>query len=96
MVTEGEGEGGMDWEMGTGTQTAGDADGRNPPASAGDPGSIPGSGGSPGEGHGNPLQCSCLDNPMDGGACWATVHGITRGQTGLWDLTSLSYSSLQC
>ena len=40
----------------------------------GDPGSIPGSGRSPGEVNGNPLQYSCLENSMDGGAWWATVH----------------------
>ena len=45
--------------------------------SAGDAGSIPGSGRSPGEGNGNPLQYSCLENPMDRGAWWATVHGVT-------------------
>ena len=33
-----------------------------------------------GEGHGNPLQYSCLENPMDGGACWAAVHGVTKSQ----------------
>ena len=44
---------------------------------AGDLGLIPGSGRSPGEGNGNPLQYSCLENPMDGGAWWATVHGVT-------------------
>ena len=43
--------------------------------------SIPESGRSPGEGNGNPLQYSCLENPMDGGAWWATVHGITNSQT---------------
>ena len=43
---------------------------------AGDLGSVPGSGRSPGEGNGNALQYSCLENPMDGGACWATVHGV--------------------
>ena len=43
---------------------------------AGDPGSIPGSGRSPGEGNGNPLQYSCLVNPMDREACQATVHGV--------------------
>ena len=42
----------------------------------GDLGSIPGSGSSPGEGNGNPLQYSCLENPMDGGAWWATVYGV--------------------
>ena len=41
-----------------------------------DPGSVPGSGRSPGEGHGNPLQYSCLENPMDRGAWWAIVHGV--------------------
>ena len=54
---------------------------QNLPASAGDigdVGSIPGSGRSPGEGNGNPLQYSCLENPMDGGAWWATVHGVTK------------------
>ena len=51
------------------------------PASAGDtkdPGSIPGSGRSPGGGNGNPLQYSCLENPMDRGAWQATVHGVTK------------------
>ena len=46
----------------------------------GDLGSIPGSGRSPGEGNGNPLQYSCLENPMDGGAWWATVHQVTMSQ----------------
>ena len=45
---------------------------------AGDLGSIPGSGRSPGGGNGNPLQYSCLENPMDREAWWATVHGIAR------------------
>ena len=48
---------------------------------AGDPGSIPGSGISPGEGNGNPLQHSCLKNPMDGGACQVIVHGVAKSQT---------------
>ena len=59
---------------------------KNLPANAGDVrdvGSIPGSGTCPGEGHGNPLQCSCLENPMDRGAWRATVHGVTKSQTGL-------------
>ena len=51
---------------------------KNLPANAGDAGSIPGSGSSPGEGHGNPLQYSCLENPMDRGAWWATVDGIVK------------------
>ena len=46
----------------------------------GDPGLIPGSGRSPGEGNGYPLQYSCLENPMDRGAWWATVHGIAKSQ----------------
>ena len=50
---------------------------------AGDLGSIPGSGRCPGEGNGNPLQYSCLDNLMTRGAWWATVHGITKSQTWL-------------
>ena len=49
----------------------------------GDLGSIPGLGRSLGEGNGNPLQYSCLENPMDGGAWWATVHGVTKCQTRL-------------
>ena len=57
---------------------------KHPPASAGDVsavGSIPGSGRSPAEGNGNPLQCSCLENPMDRGTWWATVHGVPKSQT---------------
>ena len=52
--------------------------GKNPPGNAGDVGSIPGSGRSPGEGSGNPLQCSSLGNPMDRAAWWAMVHGVTK------------------
>ena len=51
---------------------------KNPPANAGDPGSIPGSGRAPGEGNGNPLQYPCLENSMDRGAWQATVHRITK------------------
>ena len=46
-----------------------------------DLGSIPGSGRSPGEGNGNPLQYLCLENPMDGGDWWAIVHGVATSQT---------------
>ena len=56
----------------------------NLPANAGDirdTGSIPMSGRSPGEGHGNPLQFSYLENPMDRGAWWATVHGVAKSWT---------------
>ena len=55
----------------------------------GDLGSIPGSGRSPGEGNGNPLQYSCLENPMDRGAWWATIHGVAKSRTRLSDFTAL-------
>ena len=51
----------------------------------GDTGLIPGSGGSPGEGNGNPLQYACLENSMDRGAWWATVLGVTKSQRQLSD-----------
>ena len=57
---------------------------KNLPANAGnirDMGSIPGSGRSPGGGHGNPLQYSCLEKPMDRGAWWATDHSVTKSWT---------------
>ena len=56
---------------------------KNPPANAGDMGSIPGSGRSPGEGNGNPLQYSCLENPMDGGPWKAAVRGVAKSETQL-------------
>ena len=59
----------------------GDSDGKASACSAGDLGSIPGSGRSPGEGNGNPLQYSCLENSMDGGAWYGTVHGVTKSRT---------------
>jgi len=61
---------------------------KNLPSNAGDVrdmGSIPGLGRSPGGGNGNPLQYSCLENPMDRGAWQATVHGIAKSQTQLSD-----------
>ena len=58
---------------------------KKPPANAGDSGSIPGSERSPGKGNGNLLQYSCLGNPMDRGARWATVHGVTKSRTQLSD-----------
>ena len=58
---------------------------------AGDLGLIPESGRSSGEGNGNPLQYSCLENPMDRGAWWATVHGVAKSQTQLSDFTSLHF-----
>ena len=66
------------------------------PASAGDVrdvGSIPRLGRSPGGGHGNPLKYSCLENPMDRRAWWATVHGVAKSQTGLSNLAHAVYLS---
>ena len=56
---------------------------KNPPANAGDAGSIPRSGRSPGEGNGNPLQCACLGNPMDRGLWQRIVHGFAESGTQL-------------
>ena len=58
---------------------------KNLACNAGDTGLIPGSGSSPGEGNGDPLQYSCLENPMDRGAWWATVHGGAKSWKGLSD-----------
>ena len=72
--------------------------GKESACNAGDLGLIPGVGRSPGKGKGYPLQYSCLENPMDGGAWQATVHGVTKNQTGLSDFTSyhpLQYSDLE-
>ena len=63
------------------------SDGKVPACNAGDLGSIPGWGRSPGEGNGNPLYYSCLENPVDGGTWWATVHGVTNSRTRLSDFT---------
>ena len=54
---------------------------KNPPVNAGDSDSFPGLGRSPGKGNSNPLWYSCLGNPMDGGAWWATVCGAAESQT---------------
>ena len=59
----------------------GDSDGKASAYNAGDVGLIPGPGRSPGEGNGNPLQYSCLENPMDREAWEATVHGVAKSQT---------------
>ena len=61
----------------------GGSDGKEPACNVGDLGSIPGLGRSPGKGHGNPPQYSCLENPMDRGAWRATVHGVTESRTRL-------------
>ena len=65
----------------------GGSDGKAPAYNVGDLGWIPGSGRSPGEGNGNPLQYSCLENPMDGGSWLATVHGVAKSRTRLSDFT---------
>ena len=66
----------------------GGSDGKASACSVGDPGSIPGLGKSPGEGNGNPLQYSCLEDSMDRGAWWAVVHGIAKSQARLKRLST--------
>ena len=68
-------------------QYPGDSEVKASACSAGDLGSIPESGRSPEEGNGNPLPYSCLENPMDGGAWWATVHRVAKSRTRLSDFT---------
>ena len=65
----------------------GGSDGKVSAYNAGDLGSIPGSGRSPGEGNGNPLKYFCLENPMDGGTWQALVHGVAKNWTRLSDFT---------
>ena len=60
---------------------AGSSDSKESARNSGDLGSVPGSGRSPGEGHGNPLQSFCLRKPMDRGAWWTLVHGVANSQT---------------
>ena len=64
---------------------SGGSDSKESTCNAGDLGLIPVLGRYPGEGNGNPLQYSCLENPMDGVACWATVHGVSKSWTRLSD-----------
>ena len=65
------------------TLYTGGSNGKESACNAGDLGSIPGAGISPGEGNGNPLQYPCLENSMDRGSGWATAHRVTKSQTGL-------------
>ena len=67
----------------------GGSEGKASAYNAGDLGSVPGWGRSPGEGNGNPLQYYYLENPMDGEAWWATVHGVAKSQTQLSNFTLL-------
>ena len=71
----------------------GGSDNKESTCNAGDLGLIPGWGRSPGKGNGNPLQYSCVENPMDGGAWWATVHRVAKSWTRLSNLT-FNYSAL--
>ena len=70
------------------------SDGKETACNAGDPSSIPGLGRSPGEGNGNPLQYSGLENPMDRGAWQATVHAVTKRRTQLEWLTLYTFTSI--
>ena len=71
----------------------GSSDGKASANNVGDLDSIPGSGRSPGEGNDNPLQYSCLENSMDQGAWWATLHGVAKSWTRLNDFTSPHFKS---
>ena len=71
----------------------GGSDGKASAYHAGDLGSLPGLGRSPGGGNGTPLQYSCLENPMDAGAWWATVHGVAKSWTRLSDFTFTLHES---
>ena len=69
------------------TGIPGGSDGKESTCNAGDTGLIPGSGRSPGRGHGNPVQYSCLENPMDRGDWWTTVHSVAKSLTQLKQLS---------
>ena len=71
----------------------GGSDGEDSTCEAGDLGLIPGSGRSPGEGKGNPLQYPCLENPMDRGAWWAVVRGVAKSQTRLKRLSEHAHTA---
>ena len=63
------------------TDNIGSSEGKESACNVGDPGLIPGSGRSPGEGNGYPVQCSFLENSFDREVWWATVHGVAKSQT---------------
>ena len=73
----------------------GGSDGKESACNAGDLHSISGSGRSPGEGNGNPLQYSRLENPMDLGAWWATINGVAKSQTRLSDFCVLCVGEIR-
>ena len=68
------------------------SDNKESACNAGDTGSIPGSGRSPGEGNGNPRQYSCLENSMDRGAWWGPVHGVAKNRPRLNNFQALIHS----
>ena len=72
----------------------GGLDGKETAHYVGDPGLIPGLGRHPGRGYGNPLQYSCLGNPMDRGAWWAIVHGIAKNWTRLSNMLTFTFVPL--
>ena len=74
----------------------GGSDGKTSACNVEDPGLIPGSGRSLGEGNGNPLQYSCLENSMDRGAWWATVHEVAKSWTRLSDFTFTFFQGIFC
>ena len=77
------GSGSLPWDLWQHVNFLGDSDGKESACTAGDPGSISGSGRSPGEGNGYPLQYSCLEDSMDRGAWWrTTVHRVTKAGHG--------------
>ena len=85
---------GHDWVTELNWSVYSGSDDKVPTPNAGDLGSIPGLGRSPEESSGHPLQYSCLENPMDGGAWWATVHGVAKTHTQLSDFTFFSFLSV--
>ena len=74
----------------------GGSDDNETACNVGEPGSIPGLGRSPGDVNGNPLQYSCLDNPMDGGAWQSTVYGVAKSRAQLSDFTITAYLLIKC
>ena len=80
------------WHSGKGRTISGGSDSKESACNMGDPGSTPGSGRSPREGNGNPLQYSCLETPMDIGASWAAVHGVAKSRIWLKRLSTCEWT----